>query len=180
LLLLAILKNDRLYVAVGSRKRDSADDRLLRTRPTFSKSLMVSVGVSSLGLTSIHFVEPGVKINGRYYRDVLLMEDLPKIREFSEFCVFQQDGASAHRARETVALLTNETPACNKSYTVAPNSPDRNPVDYKIWGCMQKTEYKTKVRDFENFLQAWNDLDQRIIDSALCEWPLATSRMRRS
>src|SRR6218665_1725339 len=36
--------NDRLYVAVVTRKRDIAADRLLRTRPTFSKSLMVSVG----------------------------------------------------------------------------------------------------------------------------------------
>ncbi|PGH40348.1 MAG: hypothetical protein CRN43_03535, partial [Candidatus Nephrothrix sp. EaCA] len=72
-------------------------DRLLRTRPTFRKSLMVSVGVSSLGRTSIHFIEPGVKINGQYYRDVLLMEDLlPEIREFSEFYIFQQDGAPAH------------------------------------------------------------------------------------
>jgi len=39
------------------------------------------------------------------------MEDLlPEIREFSEFDIFQQDGAPAHRARDTVALLKNETP----------------------------------------------------------------------
>ena len=36
-------------------------------------------------------------------------ELLPEIREFFEFYIFQQDGAPAHRARETVALLTNET-----------------------------------------------------------------------
>src|SRR6218665_1943557 len=71
-------QNDRLYVAVGTRKRDRAiaADRLLRTRPTFSKSLMMLVGVSSLRRTSSHFVEPGVKINGQYYRDIILMEDL--------------------------------------------------------------------------------------------------------
>src|SRR6218665_464661 len=102
-------QNDLLDVAVGTRKRDIAADRILRTRPTFSKSLTVSVGVSSLGRTSIHSVEPGVKINGQYHIDVLLMEDLlPEIREFSEFYIFQQDGAPAHRARETV--LTNEIP----------------------------------------------------------------------
>src|SRR6218665_1802185 len=39
------------------RGAESTADRLLRTRPTFSKSPMVSVGVSSLGRTSIHFVE---------------------------------------------------------------------------------------------------------------------------
>src|SRR6218665_2772508 len=31
-------QNDRLYVAVGTRERDIAADRLLRTRPTFNKS----------------------------------------------------------------------------------------------------------------------------------------------
>jgi len=69
-------QNHRLFVAVGTRKRDIASVRLSRTRPTFSKSLMVSVGASSLGRTSIRFVEPGVKINGQYYRDVLLKEEL--------------------------------------------------------------------------------------------------------
>jgi len=50
-------------------------------------------------------------INGQYYRNVLLMEDLlHEIREFSEFYIFWQDGAPAHRVRETVARLTNETP----------------------------------------------------------------------
>ena len=79
-------QNDRLFVAVGTRMRDIAADRLLRTRPTFSKSLMVSVGVSSLGLTPIRFIESGVKTNGQYYRDILHKEDLlPEIREFSEF-----------------------------------------------------------------------------------------------
>ena len=168
-------QNYRLYVAVGTRKSDIAADRLLRTRPTFSKSLMVSVGVSSLGRTSIHFVEPGLKINGQYYRDVLLMEDLlPEIREFSEFYIFQQDSAPAHRARETVALLTNETPDFIIPILWPPNSRDLNPVDYQIWGCMQEMVYKAKVRDVEDFrkriMQASNDLDQRIIDSAVREW----------
>jgi len=50
--------------------------RLLHTRSTFTKSLMVSVGVSALGRTAIHFVEPGVKANGQQYRDVLMMQGL--------------------------------------------------------------------------------------------------------
>jgi len=35
----------------------------LRTRSTFSKSVMVSVAVSILGTTELMFIEPGVKIN---------------------------------------------------------------------------------------------------------------------
>ena len=73
---------------------------------------MVSVGVSVLGTTNIHFIEPGVKVNGQYYREDLLMQKFLKdIRQLSDFYVFQQkDSAPAHRARETIELLTMETP----------------------------------------------------------------------
>ena len=56
-------QNDRLYTPRNIRKRDIEAGRLLRTRPTFSKSVMVSVAVSKLGCTDLIFVEPGVKVN---------------------------------------------------------------------------------------------------------------------
>lgn len=168
-------QNDRFYVTEGTRKKDVHSDRLLRMRPTFSKSLMVSVGVSGLGCTRIHFVEPGVKINGAYYRDVLLMQDLlPDIRQLSEFYVFQQDGAPAHRARETVQLLQDETPDFIPPSLWPPNSPDLNPVDYKIWGILQERVYKAKVRNVdelrERIIEEWDRLDQRIVDAAVKQW----------
>jgi len=60
---------------------------------------MVSVGISKLGCTDLLFVDAGVKINGAYYRDVLLSKKLLAVmREVSgEFFVFQQDNALAHR-----------------------------------------------------------------------------------
>ena len=51
-------------------------ERLLRTCPTFSETVMVSVRVSKLCCTELFIVEPGVKINGAYYRDVLLTQKL--------------------------------------------------------------------------------------------------------
>jgi len=62
--------------------------------------------------TNLIFVEPGAKINGQYYRDVLLMQKLlPVIHSIDgEVFVFQQDNAPAHRARDTVELLRSETP----------------------------------------------------------------------
>ena len=65
-------QNDRLYVHSAVKKRDVAGRRLLSTRPTFSRSVMVSVAVSTLGCTDIHFLEPGVKVNGEYYRNAIL------------------------------------------------------------------------------------------------------------
>jgi len=54
------------------KKKQVAAERLLRTQTTFSQSVMVSVGVSKLGVTSLIFVDPGAKVNGAYYRNVLL------------------------------------------------------------------------------------------------------------
>jgi len=66
-----------------------------------SPSLTVSIGVSALGTTSIHFIEPGIKVNGQYYREDLLMQNLlPDIRQLSDFYVFQQDSVPAHRASD--------------------------------------------------------------------------------
>ena len=118
-------QNDRLYVSKETSKRQVDAKRLLRTRPTFRCPVMVSAAVSKLGCSDMFFVEPGVKVNGEYYRDVLLMQRmLPAIRRMSgEFC-FQQDSAPAHRARDTIELLRQETP-----YFIGPdlwpaNSPD--------------------------------------------------------
>ena len=67
------LQNDRVDAPCGTKKRDIAADRLLRTRPTFSKSVMVSVAVSKLGCTELIFVEPGVKVDSTCYLDALLL-----------------------------------------------------------------------------------------------------------
>ena len=48
------------------------------------------------------------------------------------FFAFQQDIAPAHRARETVQLLTCETPDFIAPAVWPANSPDVNPVDYQI------------------------------------------------
>src|SRR6218665_1020267 len=66
----------RLYISTTTLKRNVDANRLLRTRPTFSRLLIVSVAVSKLGCTELFFVEPGVKVSGDYYRDVLLLEKM--------------------------------------------------------------------------------------------------------
>ena len=60
------LQNDRVYAPSNAKLRDIAAERLLRCRPTFSLSLMVSVAVSKLGCTELFFVEPGVEVDDRY------------------------------------------------------------------------------------------------------------------
>jgi hypothetical protein len=118
----------------------------------------------------------GFKVNGAYYRDVLLMEKLlPDIKAVSgDWFVFQQDSAPAHRARETVALLERETPAFIPPTLWPPNSPDLNPVDYKIWSVLQERVYKQRVDNVDQLKQRlveeWGKLEQRVVDGAIKQW----------
>ena len=93
---------------------------------------MVSVAVSLLGSTELMFIEPGVKINGAYYRDVLLGQQLrPAIRSVAgDFFI-----APAHRAGDTVEFLFRSTPDFITPLTWSPNSPDLNPVDLRCGAC---------------------------------------------
>jgi len=114
-----------------------------------AQSLMVSMTVSSLGATQLHFLEPGVKVNGDYYRNAVLLNMLLlDIRsDFGDYYVFQQDGAPAHRARDTVTMLQRETPEFIPPEMWPPNLPDLNPVDYSIWGMLQERIYRSWIHD---------------------------------
>ena len=55
--------------------------------------------------------------------------------------------ASAHRARDTIALLRRETPDFISPGQWPPDSPDMYPFDYKIWAVMQQQVYEKRVND---------------------------------
>ena len=60
-----------------------------------------------------------------------------------------QDGAPTNRTSETVELLKVETPDFIQPDLWPPNSPDLNPVDYKILGVLQERVYKISIKDAE-------------------------------
>ena len=102
---------------------------------------------------------------------------LPAIKELTgEFFTFQQDSAPAHRAKETVALLDQETPDFITPLLWPPNSPDLNPVDYKVWGVLQERVYRSRIRDVrhlkERLVEEWQQFDQSIVDRAVKQWRL--------
>jgi len=52
-------------------------------------SVMVSVAVAQVGMTEVILVNPGVKVNGQYYCDVLLSQQmLSAIKRVAERCLF--------------------------------------------------------------------------------------------
>jgi len=69
---------------------------------------------------------------------------------------------SAHRARETVDLLCQETPDFIPLDLWHPNIPGLNPVDYKIWVIMQHRVYQTKICSVDEWrvIGIWCSLEQ--------------------
>jgi len=55
-----------------------------------------------------------------------------------------------------------------------PNSPDLNPVDYKVWGLLQEHVYKSPIKDMselkQRLVEAWSAMPQRVIDEAINKW----------
>jgi len=76
-------QNDRVYAPVDNKKRYLNPSRLLRM------SVMASVAMSQVGMTEVIFVNPRVKVNGQYYCDVLLPQQmLSAIKLVAERCLF--------------------------------------------------------------------------------------------
>ena len=86
----------------------------------------------------------------------------------------QQDSRLAHRARATVEYLRQTTPEFISPDLWARNSSDLNPVDYKIWGCVQERVHQRPIRDVDQLKQrlveVWSDVQQTVVDAAIGEW----------
>ena len=63
-------QNDRVYAPIDNKKQYIDPSRMLRM------SVMVSIAVSQVGMTELIFVNPGVKVHGQYYCDVLLSQQM--------------------------------------------------------------------------------------------------------
>ena len=68
-------------------------------------------------------------------------------------------------------MLTRETPDFIPLTLWSPNSPDLNPVDYKVWSVMQERVYQTEMHNVndlkQRLLDVWAALGQSIIDNAV-------------
>ena len=109
------IQNDSIYAAVSNT-------RLLKGRNT---SLRVSCGLSKHGKTSLLFVDRGAKVNSSYYCDYVLgsngLRDICRLSD--NHFIFQQDGAPAHRSRQTVAFLTANVAGVHRARELATEQP---------------------------------------------------------
>ena len=127
--------------------------------------------------TSSLLSKPGAKINGQYYPDVLLMQKLlPAIRSIAgDVFVFQQynDNAPALRARDTIELLCSKTPQYISPDMWPANSPDFNPIDYRIWDMLQENVYRAPIHNTDELqkrlIATWAEFQHSMVDDAVVQ-----------
>ena len=134
---------------------------------------MVSVGASKLGKTSIFLIAPSPKVNREYYRNQILARMLPELNDISGGAyIFQQDGARAHTAADTIAYLAENTPEYIVTAHWPPNSADLNPVDYSIWNELERNVHRIKKFDNieelkEAIVEEWSNSPQERINPCI-------------
>lgn len=107
----------------------------------FPASVMVLGVVSSEGhIMPPHFFQQGLRLNAAGYNEVLETVVKPWIDRVCDGrpYVFQQDSAPAHKA-----VVTQDWMAANLHDHITPNmwppnSPDLNPLDYYMWGVVER------------------------------------------
>jgi len=73
----------------------------------------------------------------------------------------------AHRARETVHLVTHKTPDLITPALWLANSPNLNPVDYQIW-CVPQPRDVNQLKS--RVIKKWEHFQQVVIDKADRQW----------
>ncbi len=134
---------------------------------------MISVGISKLGKTEIHFIEPGERVNADYYCNNILAESLlPSMNNLSNGnFVLQQDGARPHTAQATLAFLAQENVQFCEPEMWPPCSPDLSPCDYFLFGPWKDAVYRRRPQNLEemrNFVrEEFANISQRSINAAI-------------
>ena len=189
-------QNERIYRAV-SAKTDIEEKDLLAEVDRQQPSIMCYGAVSWYGKTELRFVEgyapaqdhlpPSKKkkktVNQTVYREEmcsLMFADINRV--MTHTWTWQQDGAKAHTATETVRWLQRNAPDLIVPSDWPSKSPDLNVMDFCIWSLLlsRLQTVRGEINSIEMLktvlTEAWNDISLDTIRTATSAW---IPRLRR-
>ena len=82
--------------------------------------------------------------------------NISSLRSIESQKVTSYSSRTAHRAKETIDLLSRETPdfispqLWLRIWPSNSNSPDLNPADYHVWSVLEELVYRTRIRDINH------------------------------
>ncbi len=126
-------------------------------RRKYPASAHVLLVVSSKGdVMPLHFFEKGEKVNKEVYLNVLQTVVKPWMDETAGETpyVFQQDGTPAHTSHLVQNWLSDNLDLFWTKHFWPPNSPDLNPLDYYVWGVLERDSNKSSHQTVEELKAA--------------------------
>lgn len=138
----------------------SENPRQLHQRPLHSRKVTVWCGVGRIGIIGPYFFEDDagnhVTVNSQRYVEMLNTFLEPELRRRNidlHTVWFQQDGATAHTARASMARLREMFPrrviSRNGDVPWPARSPDLTACDYWLWGYLKSKVYLRRPRTIE-------------------------------
>ena len=116
-----------------------------------------------------YFFKEGLKINTKVYKWVMVHVVKPWLDETypDGNYVWQQDSAPAHASAETQDWCRRKLADFWPKELWPPNSPDLNPLDYGIWGYMERKACATSHPNKESLRAAicreWDDMPESYV-----------------
>ncbi|QQP53735.1 Putative transposable element [Caligus rogercresseyi] len=116
-----------------------------------------------------HFFPCGLKINTEEYLKVLRRVVLPWIKATypGQDVVWQQDSAPAHGANKTQKWQKTNMPKFWAKEVWPSSSPDLNPLDYAVWGELERHACATPHPSVEalkaSILEAWANMSSNFV-----------------
>jgi hypothetical protein len=154
-------------------KRSDAEVQVHVAHP---KGIMVWLAISANDVTKPFFVEPGAKINWKYYINKVLrpfLKEAKRLYPDNDF-VFHQDSAPSHTGKTTLEFLKSNKIVFLTPLQWIPSSPDAAPCDYFLWGYLKPRLNKRKITTTKGLKKAIREvkkIPQEMINRALKAWP---------
>lgn len=138
--------------------------REFHQKPLHSAKVTVWCGISKLGIVGPYFFEENnatVTVNSERYVNMLRSFLVPKLRELRvnrDRIWFQQDGATAHTANDSMCVLRRMFPhhIISRFGDVhwPARSPDLSACDFFLWGYLKSKVYVNKPRNLIDLKEA--------------------------
>ena len=129
-----------------------------------------------MGVAGLFFVEPGVKVDGKYSQEILHRNKCYPLSDMLGVTI-SSFSRTAHlhigRVIQSNSCSVKQLISFLQSYG-PPTVRTRTPVDYKIWGIMQQHVYEMHIHNADELkrrlVDVWSGLQQSIVDAAVSEW----------
>lgn len=157
-----------------------------KPRSGWPGKVMVCMGISWNGTTSLYFVPPKAKMNGRMFIDLVLKpmfkRDIPRLYPGEEKkIILHMDSAGAHVKDTVVEWLQDQKIRFITKEEWMANSPDLSPMDYGVNSIFKRRCNKHKAQDMDQLVaiakREWKKFGVGHCRNILKTWPERVKRM---